>query len=343
MVIPTPCPARADRASVGPATFCDDSAMRRVAVLALPGVLPLELSVPGRLMAAATQDGRALYDVRTCAVGGAVTTAAGFDLAGLDGAEVLDGAETVIIPPSLTADELQPGEPLPSRIAAALDLVQAEARMVGLCTGVFVLAAAGLLRGRRATTHWQAADELTRFDPTIRVCKDVLYTIDGRIATSAGGSAAIDLCLQLIRHDHGSVVAAEVARACIVPPWREGGQAQYVRRPVPSETSGSTTAPIRQWMLDHLGEPLTLRQLARQASMSERTLTRTFRDETGSTIGQWLILQRIELAKQQLESTHASIDKIASTCGFGSAAALRKHFAAHVGLSPSRYRATFHL
>lgn len=324
--------------------LCDDSAMRRVAVLALPGVLPLELSVPGRLMAAATQDGRGLYDVRTCALGdGAVTTAAGFDLAGLHGPELLATADTVVVPPSITADELQPDRPLPPGIAAALDLVRADARVVGLCTGVFVLAAAGLLGGRRATTHWQAADELTRFDATIEVCGDVLYTIDGRIATSAGGSAAIDLCLHLIRHDHGSAVAAEVARACIVPPWREGGQAQYVRRPVPREAPGSTTATIRQWMLDHLGEPLTLSRLAREAGMSERTLTRTFRAETGHTIGQWLTLQRVELAKEQLESTSLSIDKVASACGFGSGAAFRKHFAAHVGLPPSRYRGTFHV
>jgi transcriptional regulator GlxA family with amidase domain len=324
--------------------LCDDSAMQRVAVLALPGVLPLELSVPSRLMAAARLDGRPLYDVRTCGLGdGSVTTAAGFDLAGLHGPEVLATADTVIVPPSLTADALRPHESLPTELEAALNLIHADARMVGLCTGVFVLAAGDLLHGRRATTHWQAADELAQFDPTIRVCRDVLFTVDGKIATSAGGSAAIDLCLHLIRHDHGSAVAADVARACIVPPWREGGQAQYVRRPVPAEPAGSTTATIRQWMLDHLDEPLTLSRLARQASMSERTLTRTFRDETGHTIGQWLTLQRIELAKEQLESTQASIDKIAATCGFGSAAALRKHFAAHVGLPPSRYRAMFHV
>lgn len=324
--------------------ICDDPAMRRIAVLALPGVLPLELSVPGRLMAAATLNGQSLYDVRTCALGeGAVTTAAGFDLAGLERPEVLATADTVIIPPSLAAEELEPNRPLPADLAAALALIRMDARVVGLCTGVFVLAAAGLLRGRPATTHWQAADELTRFDPTIKVCKDVLFTVDGRIATSAGGSAAIDLCLHLIREDHGSAVTAEVARACIVPPWREGGQAQYVRRPVPREQAGNTTATLRQWMIDHLGEPLTLHRLAGQANLSERTLTRTFRAETGHTIAQWLTLQRIELAKEQLESTHAGIDKIASTCGFGSAAALRKHFAAHVGLSPSRYRATFHL
>ncbi len=212
--------------------------------------------------------------------------------------------------------------------------------MASICTGTFVLAAAGLLAGRRATTHWKSCDELRSLYPEIRVDPDVLYTDDGGVLTSAGVAAGIDLCLHMIRGDHGAEVANTVARRTVVPPHREGGQAQYVEQPVPGPGADSTAA-ARAYALGHLGEPLTLEDLAREASMSVRTLSRRFLRETGATPIRWLAEQRLQYARRLLERTDEPVDRIAARAGFGTGTAMRLHFREALGVSPRAYRNTF--
>ncbi|MEV5824322.1 helix-turn-helix domain-containing protein [Spirillospora sp. NPDC052242] len=214
------------------------------------------------------------------------------------------------------------------------------ARIASVCTGAFVLAAAGLLDGLRATTHWLSCDRLADHFPAVRVDPAVLYVDEGRVLTSAGEAAGIDLALHMIRRDHGAAVAADVARRTVVPPHREGGQAQFVARPVPPP-SGPSTDAARTWALRHLDRPVTLAELAARASMSVRTFTRRFRDETGMSAASWLTLQRVERARQLLERTDLPVDRIAERAGFGTAASLRAHMRAQLGVSPSTYRATF--
>ena len=209
---------------------------------------------------------------------------------------------------------------------------------MSICTGAFVLASAGLLHGRRATTHWEYADDLARLYPEVQVDADVLFTDEGDVLTSAGLSAGVDVCLHLLRHDHGSEVANRVARHCVVPPWRDGGQAQYIERHVPAPTDDST-AGARAWALDHLDTDVPA--LARHAGMSLRTFARRFRDETGLSPGAWLIQQRVRHAQHLLEATDLGIDDVADRAGLGTAASLRAHLRTRAGVSPSDYRRTF--
>ncbi|MFF1256471.1 helix-turn-helix domain-containing protein [Streptomyces sp. NPDC058321] len=213
-------------------------------------------------------------------------------------------------------------------------------RIASICTGSFVLAAAGLLDGRRATTHWMSADLFARTFPSVTVDPGVLYVDEGRILTSAGEAAGIDLCLHMIRRDHGAAVAAEVARRTVVPPHREGGQAQYIQRPVESERLTSTSAS-RAWALTRLAEPLTLAELAAHDAMSVRTYSRRFREETGLTPIQWLTQRRVDRARELLEQTDHTVDRIAAEAGFGTGASLRAHFQAGLGVPPGAYRSTF--
>ncbi|WP_432164798.1 GlxA family transcriptional regulator [Streptomyces sp. bgisy031] len=213
-------------------------------------------------------------------------------------------------------------------------------RIASICTGSFVLAAAGLLDGRRATTHWMSADLFARTFPSVTVDPGVLYVDEGRILTSAGEAAGIDLCLHMIRRDHGAAVAAEVARRTVVPPHREGGQAQYIQRPVESEGLTSTSGS-RAWALTRLAEPLTLAELAAHDAMSVRTYSRRFREETGLTPVQWLTQRRVDRARELLEQTDHTVDRIATEAGFGTGASLRQHFQAGLGVSPGAYRSTF--
>lgn len=213
-------------------------------------------------------------------------------------------------------------------------------RIASICTGSFVLAAAGLLDGRRATTHWMSADLFARTFPSVTVDPGVLYVDEGRILTSAGEAAGIDLCLHMIRRDHGAAVAAEVARRTVVPPHREGGQAQYIQRPVESEGLTSTSAS-RAWALTRLAEPLTLAELAAHDAMSVRTYSRRFREETGLTPIQWLTQRRVDRARELLEQTDHTVDRIAAEAGFGTGASLRAHFQAGLGVPPGAYRSTF--
>lgn len=315
----------------------------RVAVLVRDGVLPMELGLVHQLFGnARSARGARLYELTTCALTpGRIRTDADFPVYAEHGPEALAAADTVIVPASHEEDEsLAPGE-LPTALAGALDAaVTADARIASICTGAFVLAAAGLLDGRRATTHWLSADLFARTFPAVTVDPDVLYVDEGPVLTSAGEAAGIDLCLHMIRGDHGAAVAADVARRTVVPPHREGGQAQYIRRPV-AEPRLTSTGRAREWAQERLGEPLTLAEMAAQEAMSVRTFSRRFREETGLTPMQWLTQRRVDRARELLEETDRTVDRIAAEAGFGTGASLRQHFQAGLGVSPGAYRMTF--
>ena len=214
---------------------------------------------------------------------------------------------------------------------------------MSVCTGAFVLAAAGLLDGLRATTHWEHAQELARRYPAVTVDPAVLYVDEGQVLTSAGVAAGLDLCLHVIRRDHGAEFAAHIARRTVIAPHREGGQAQYVERPVTGADEGwRSLEPVRVWALEHLAEPLDVGRLAREACMSPRTFARRFRDETGTTPGQWLFEQRTRWAQELLERSALPIERVAAQAGFGSAAVLRTHFGRRLGTTPTAYRRRFH-
>ncbi|AOR30327.1 AraC family transcriptional regulator [Streptomyces fodineus] len=306
----------------------------RVAVLALDGAYPFELGIPSRILGAA--DGR--YEVLTCTVDGRpVRTNADFTIGVEHGPELLETADTVVItsmPPAYIPAEL------PDTVAAALARIRPDARIVSICTAAFVLAEAGLLDGRRATTHWQVADVFRRRFPKVDLDPDVLFVADGRMLTSAGAASGVDICLHIVRTDHGSELANSVARRCVVPPFRDGGQAQYIEQPVPVSGAASTAA-TRAWALARLDEPLTLTDLAGHARMSLRTFARRFTDEVGLSPGRWLIQQRVARARHLLEASDLPVDRIAAEVGFATGASLRQHLHAAIGVSPQAYRRTF--
>ncbi|MFF9019597.1 GlxA family transcriptional regulator [Streptomyces eurythermus] len=307
---------------------------QQVAVLALDGAYPFELGIPSRILGAA--DGR--YEVRTCTVDGRpVRSGADFTIGVAHGPDILDTADTVIITSVPPADI--PAE-LSGDLAAALARIRPDARVVSICTAAFVLAEAGLLDGRRATTHWQLADAFRRRYPRVDLDPDVLFVADGRVLTSAGAASGVDICLHIVRTDHGSEVANTVARRCVVPPFRDGGQAQYIERPVP-ESGAASTAATRAWALERLDRPLTLADLAGHARMSLRTFVRRFNDEVGLSPGRWLIQQRVARARHLLEAGDLPVDRIAAEVGFATGASLRQHLHAAIGVSPQAYRRTF--
>jgi transcriptional regulator GlxA family with amidase domain len=315
----------------------------RVAVFALDGVIPFELGIPLRIFGSAKNpaDGELLYELVTCSLRpGTVRTDADFPIVVEHGVEALAQADTVVVPASHELGRVFTEGRLTPELAAAFAAVRPGARVVSICTGSYLLAAAGLLDGRPATTHWTSADHFQRLFPKVRVDPDVLYVDDGDVLTSAGVAAGIDLCLHIVRRDFGTVVANAVARSTVVPPHREGGQAQYVRRPLP-EPQLASTERARAWALERLDQPVTLRQLAEREAMSVRTFTRRFREEVGLSPGNWLSQQRVERARQLLESTELSIDQIARAAGFGTGASMRQHLQAALGVSPSAYRRTF--
>ncbi|WP_432072977.1 GlxA family transcriptional regulator [Streptomyces wuyuanensis] len=272
---------------------------------------------------------------------GPVRTEAGFSIAVAHGPEALETADTVIVAPTHRLGGIAEEGVLRAPLAQALARIRPGARTVSICTGAFVLAAAGLLDGRPATTHWAEAEHFRRLFPRVRFDAGVLIVDDGDLLSSAGAAAGVDVCLHLVRRDHGSALANQVARRCIVPPWRDGGQAQYIERPVPEPTT-ATTAPTRACALERLDRPLSLGELAAYARMSVRTVTRRFRDEAGVTPGQWLTAQRVEVAKRLLETSDLPIGLVADRAGFGSANSLRQHMRELVGVSPDAYRRTFH-
>ena len=319
----------------------------RIAVLALDGLLPFELGIPQRIFGRsfgleAHDKGRSLYEVVTCSVRapGPIRTDADFTITVEHGPEALATADTVVIPTSYELGPVHTEGRLTDELAAAFAHVRPGTRMVSICTGSYVLAAAGYLDGRPATTHWWHADHFQRLFPKVRVDPDVLFIDDGDVLTSAGVAAGIDLCLHIVRRDHGTAVANDVARRTVVPPHRDGGQAQYIRRPVPDDRF-ATTITARTWALGRLERPIMLRDMAQQESMSVRTFTRRFREEVGVSPVQWLTRQRVERARQLLESTDLSIDQVARESGFGTATSLRQHIQAALGVSPTMYRRTF--
>lgn len=315
--------------------------MHRVAVLLLPPVVGFDAAIAPTLFSNASDaDGHPLYDVVTCALThGPVSATTGFDVVPAAGPEVLAAADTVVIPGTRYVPARADGV-LPPEATAALALIRPGTRLVSICTGAFVLAAAGLLDGRPATTHWKFADALRRLYPEVRVDENVLFVDDGDVLTSAGLAAGIDLCLHLIRSDHGAQVANAVARYCVVPPWREGGQAQFIDRQVP-EPDHYSTAATREWALRHLDEELTVQRLARHAKMSPRTFNRRFREETGQSPGMWVRRRRVDRARELLESQDLPVDEVARLSGLGSGGNLRHHLRRGVGMSPSSYRKVY--
>ncbi|MFI5807216.1 GlxA family transcriptional regulator [Streptomyces sp. NPDC051561] len=315
----------------------------RIAVLALPHVIPFELGIPHRIFGRTfAADGTPLYEVTTFGTspGRLIPTQADFSLHVEHGPEVLAGTDTLIIPASYEPAGLFEGGRLPPEIAKIFEYLRPGTRLASICTGGFVLAAAGYLDGRPATTHWHWAEQFQRLFPSVLVDPEVLYVDDGDVLTSAGVAAGIDLCVHMVRRDFGAAVANDVARRSVVPPHRDGGQSQYIQRPVPEPQLATTTAG-RAWALGHLHEPIQLRDMAEQESMSVRTFTRRFREEVGISPGQWLTQQRVERARHLLESSDLSIDQVARDAGFGTAQSMRQHLQAALGVPPTVYRRTF--
>ncbi|MBB5934275.1 GlxA family transcriptional regulator [Streptomyces zagrosensis] len=326
------------------AVFRDSGPQRRhrVAVLVRSGLLPMEFGIVNRLFSQArSATDEPLYEVVTCGLApGETRTDADITVYVPHGPEALAEADTVVVPASDEDYGPYGSAQLSGPLAAAFARIRPGTRIASICTGSFVLAAAGLLDGRRATTHWKSADQFRELHPGVRLDPDVLYTDEGDVLTAAGVASGIDLCLHMIRCDFGSAIANDVARGTVVPPHREGGQAQYIKRPV-AQSLASSTGAARAWAIERLDQQLTLRELAARESMSVRTFTRRFREETGISPLQWITQQRIERARQLLEETDHTVDRIAADAGFGTGASLRQHFQAALGVAPRAYRTTF--
>ena len=312
-----------------------------VAVVAVDRVVGFELGLPYRLLGLAEDaDGSPLYLVRIATLdGGPVRTADGFSLQPDHDGSVLRTAGTVIVPGIMGGPMVREGR-IPPELRDALRDAAGHARMVSICTGSSVLAAAGLLDGRPAATHWRDVEAFRRNFPSVRLDPDVLFVDDGNVLTSAGVAAGIDLLLHLVRRDHGSEVANRVARRNVVAPWRDGGQSQFIERPVP-EPGDSGTAATRAWVLERLGESLSLADLAAHARMSVRTFTRRFREETGVSASRWLVQQRVALARRLLETTDVPVERVAEQAGFGTTASMRQHLHAAIGVAPLAYRRAY--
>jgi transcriptional regulator GlxA family with amidase domain len=307
----------------------------RIAVLAYDGVVLGDLATPleifGRVHDA---EGRACYDVRVCAETRKVRSQH-MSLRVPSGLSFIARAGTVIVP---GIDDL--ARPIPSAIIRSLRAASERgARIASICTGAFVLARAGLLDGLRATTHWMAAAELARRYPKTEVNPDVLYVDNGGVLTSAGAAAGMDLCLYIVRRDHGASVAASVARAAVMPLERSGGQAQFIEHQPPE--CNESMGPLLHWMERNLGRDLSLSSMARHARVSTRTLSRHFREQVGMTPAQWLGKARVRRVQFLLETTRLSVERIAAEAGFGSASVLREHFGTVLGISPTAYRRSF--
>ncbi|MGW0547440.1 GlxA family transcriptional regulator [Streptomyces altiplanensis] len=311
--------------------------VRRVAVIVAPPVVSMfNLAIPEMLFSKAEIDGAPGYEVTACTPDpGPVTTTGGLDLYVRSGLDAVDAAGTVIV---AGAGSLE--EPDPRIVAAVRRAAAGGKRIASICTGAFVLAEAGLLDGRAATTYWAYTRELGDRYPAVDLQDDVLYVQDGPYMTSSGYAAGIDLCLHIIRTDYGAAVANTVARLALVAPVRHGGQTQFTETPLPPER-GASFACTRAWAMRHLDEPLTLADLARHAGVSVRTLSRRFHAETGVSPLQWLLHQRVERARELLETTTLPVDQVARAGGLGTADSLRLHLLRRTGLTPSAYRSAF--
>ncbi|GAA1530362.1 GlxA family transcriptional regulator [Kribbella lupini] len=322
--------------------------MHRIAVIALDRVDSLNLAIPGQVFGTATSEdrpagavfGAPLYEVLVCG------ERPGLAVTGRGGAELFQLTAPHALSAALTADTvIVPGARLDIEPAAeVLELLRQAhgrgARVASICSGASVLAAAGLLDGRRATTHWTSAESLAQRFPRVEVDPNVLFVDHGDVLTSAGAATGLDLCIHMVRNDFGSAVAADVARHVVVPPQRTGDQAQFIVHHEPTADSGSLE-PTMRWLQGRLGEPLTLSDIARHAAVSPRTLNRRFREQTGMTPLQWLLTQRVRHAQELLETTALSVEDVARHCGFGTAINLRQHFGRRVHISPLAYRRAF--
>lgn len=313
--------------------------LRNVAVAVADRVSAFELGVICEVFGMdRTADGFPGYEWAVCAVEPTpLRCSSGFLIDTPHGIERLAEADLVAVPAWRDIDE-RPPEPLLDALRAAVDR---GARVMSVCSGAFVLAAAGVLDGHRATTHWRDAAALAERYPRIEVDPNVLYVDDGPVLTSAGTAAGIDLCLHIVRSEHGAGVANALARRMVVPPHRDGGQAQYVETPVLPHRRGDELSVVLDWALSHLDEPLGVGELASRALMSPRTFARRFRAVAGTTPHQWLLQQRLHRAQQLLEESGESMEEVARLCGFGSAVTLRQQFQRWRGTSPQRYRRTF--
>lgn len=312
-------------------------AMHRVAIVALDTLVPFDLTTPcevfGRVV---LPDGRPGYQVRVCGVNREIDAGGYYRMRLRYGLGELARADTVLLPGINDIDA-----EVPEVLVRAVRRAAARgARVASICSGAFLLAATGLLDGRRATTHWLGAAHLARRYPKVQVDPDVLYVDAGGVFTSAGAAAAFDLCLHLVRCDYGTAIAAEAARVSVVQLEREGGQSQYIVHP-PTAPDGASLSQLLCWALENLHRDLTLEDLARRGAMSVRSLNRKFREQTGTTPLQWLVKARVRRAQQLLETTSHSIEHIAAAVGFGSTTAFREHFRRIVATSPQAYRRSF--
>jgi transcriptional regulator GlxA family with amidase domain len=309
----------------------------RVAVLAFDRISPFHLSVPC-LVFGESLPGERIYQLVVCAVEpGRLTTTAGFELNVEQGLEALHDAQTIIVPSWHNPDVRPPQALLDALVAAH----ERGAHLVGLCLGAFVLAETGLLDGRQATTHWAWARVFAERFPAVRLDADVLYVEDGNLLTSAGTAAGIDCCLHLLRQHCGAKAANKVARRLVVPPHRQGGQAQFIEQPLPATARDDRLSDLLDWVRANLDQPHSLDSLADKVLMSRRTFTRHFRQLTGTALGDWLLAERLALSQRLLESTDQPIDSIAELAGFGSPVSLRHHFARSFAVSPRSYRQSF--
>ena len=315
----------------------------KIAVLAFDGISPFHLSVPCmvfgehrggmdlpvfKLDVCASETGRGRYELRTNT---------GFSINVAHGLTTLARADMVVIPS--WHEDLRPAPP--ALLKALRQAHQRGARIIGLCLGAFVLAETGLLDQRSATTHWALCKSFSELYPHISLDPNVLYVDHGDVITSAGTAAGIDCCLHVLRSSFGADVAAHVARRLVVAPHRQGGQAQYIEQPLPVLATDQRLSKVLEWMLAHLAENQQLDQLAQMALMSRRSFTRHFQQQTGTTVGKWLLNQRLAQAQRQLETSKRAIDDIAVDAGFGSGLLLRRYFAREFGTSPSAYRRDF--
>jgi transcriptional regulator GlxA family with amidase domain len=312
--------------------------LSRVAAIALDDVAAFELGVLCEVFGTdRSEDGFPTYDFQLCSPdGGPVTTRSGYRLLPHADLAPVEEADLVAVP----------AHPINTRAPEnVLDALRRAARrgayVLSVCSGAFLLGEAGLLDGRRCTTHWRYAAELARRFPAAEVLPNALYVEDDRLFTSAGTAAGIDLCLHLVRTVHGSEVATKLARRMVVPPHRDGGQAQYVEAPLPKAPDVPTLEPLLAWLVEHLDRPVDVEELSRRAHMAPRTFARRFRAETGTTPHDWLTGQRVLLARRLLEETNLGVDAVAIRAGFGDAAMLRHHFSRRIGTSPHAYRSTF--
>ncbi|MFI2432462.1 GlxA family transcriptional regulator [Streptomyces sp. NPDC018693] len=312
-----------------------------VAVLALDGVIPFDLSVPIDAFGwARLPDGREPYQVKVCSATAEEEVRAGhgtFTVRAPYGLELLADADTIILP-----GVAEPPDPLLPEVTEALHTAAANGtRIASICVGAFLFAATGLLDGLPATTHWFAAADLAARYPKVTVDPNVLYVDNGQFLTSAGAAAALDMCLHMIRKDHGSAVAAHTARMSVMPLEREGGQAQFIVHDLPPAPAGATLEPLLNWLEAHCERDLSLDEIAARAGMSTRTLNRRFREQTATTPLQWLHRARVRRAQYLLETTAYPVERIAAQAGFGSPTAFRERFRRVVGTSPQGYRRAF--